>query len=205
MGRSSLYSGRETVRSKTWQAILYPDAENYSCDSVLTNIKLNAYKYACILHNEDYYTSSDEVDENQIGKPKKEHFHIVFFWDNSYQLGYIANKIGLPSNYLQKTESRSGAIQYLIHKNNPEKHQYNISDIESNIEKIQTKFFNDDDCIMKASKIIDYINSYQGKLTITQVAQWSIFESCWDEFRRGQHIFTTIINEHNTFFEGVKS
>ena len=55
MGRSSLYSGRETVRSKTWQAILYPDAVNYSCESVLTNIKQNAYKYAVILHNEDYY------------------------------------------------------------------------------------------------------------------------------------------------------
>ena len=159
MGRSSLYSGRELIRSKTWQAILYSDAENYNCDTVLKNIKQMAYKYACILHSEDYYTSSDDVEDDKIGKPKKAHFHIVFFWDNVYQLGYIANKIGLPSNYLQKTESRTASIQYLTHKNNPEKHQYNISDIETNIDKIQSKYFSDDDCIMKASKIVDYITN----------------------------------------------
>ena len=208
MGRNSLYSGRELTRGKTWSAILYPDAKNYSCDEVLKNIKLKSYKYAYILHNEDYFTESDidrdSIDDSMIGKSKKEHFHVVFWWDNVYQLGYIANRIGLPSNYLQKTESRSGAMQYLIHKNNPEKHQYLISDIITNIEKIQSKFFSDDDCIMKASKIVDYIINYKGRLTITQVAQWCLFESCWDEFRRGQHIFTTIINEHNIFYEGVK-
>lgn len=207
MGRNSLYSGRELTRSKTWSAILYPDATNYSCDEVLKNIKLQAYKYAYILHNEDYYTQSDideSVDESIIGKPKKAHFHVVFFWDNVYQLGYIANRIGLPSNYLQKTESRSGAIQYLTHKNNPEKHQYSISEITTNIEKIQSKFFADDDVVMKASKLIDYITTFQGPLSVTAVCQWSVYENCYDEFRRGQHLFTSIIKEHNDYYERTK-
>lgn len=207
MGRNSLYSGRELTRGKTWSAILYPDATNYSCDEVLKNIMIQAYKYAYILHNEDIYTQSDldnVIDETMIGEPKKAHFHVVFFWDNVYQLGYIANRIGLPSQYLQKTESRSGAIQYLIHKNNPEKHQYSISEITTNIEKIQSKFFSDDDCIMKASKLIDYITTFKGPLTITAVCQWSVFENCYDEFRRGQHLFTSIIKEHNDYYERTK-
>lgn len=203
MGRNVLYSGREAVKSKTWSAILYPDSESYNFDMVLQNIKLMAYKFAYILHDQDYYTSEDCDSDTDLGKKKKDHFHVVFFWDNSYQLGYIANKIGLPSNYMQKTESRSGAIQYLTHKNNPEKHQYNISDIVTNIEKIQSKFFADDDCIMKASKLLDFITSYSGHLTVTQVASWAITENCWDEFRRGQHLFTALISEHNYFIKGV--
>lgn len=202
MGRSSIYTGRELERSKTWQAILYPDAENYSCDDVLDSIKSHSYKFAYILHDEDVFTSSDADSDSDIGKHKKTHIHVVFFWDNSYQLGYIANKIGLPSNYLQKVESRTGAIQYLIHKNNPEKHQYNISDIVTNIDKIKSKYFADDDCIMKASKIMDYITTFTGYLSVTDVAVWSINENCWDEFRRGQHLFTSIINEHNSILKG---
>lgn len=197
MGRNSVYSGRELDRSKTWQAILYPDADNYDCDDVLKNIKHMSYRYALILHDADYFTSEDAESEDDIEKPKKSHYHVVFFWDNSYQLGYIANKIGLPSNYLQKTQSRTGSIQYLVHKNNPEKHQYNISDIETNIEKIQSKYFSDDDCTMKASKLLEFIDSYPYYLSITEVAKWSISENCWDEFRRGQHLFTSLINEHN--------
>lgn len=199
MGRNSVYSGRELERSKTWQAVLYPDATNYSCDDVIDNIKKLSYRFAMILHDEDFYTSNDEVEECLVGTQKKVHFHVVFFWDNSYQLGYIAQKIGLPSNYLQKVASRNGAIQYLTHKNNPEKHQYNISDIVTNIEKLQSKYFSDDDCIMKASKILSYITSYPTYLTVTSAAEWSIQENCWDEFRRGQHLFTALINEHNLF------
>lgn len=202
MGRNILYSGREAVKSKTWSAILYPDSSVYNFDEVLENIRLKSYRFAYILHDQDYFTSDDCEVESDIGKKKKDHVHVVFFWDNSYQLGYIANKIGLPSNYLQKTESRTGAIQYLIHKNNPEKHQYNISDIWTNIEKIQTKFFSDDDCIMKASKLLDFITSYSGQLTVTQVASWAISENCWDEFRRGQHLFTALISEHNYYIKG---
>lgn len=199
MGRNNVYSGRELERSKSWQAVLYPDATNYSCDDVIDNIKKLSYRFAMIRHDDDYYTSNDEVDDSLVGTQKKVHFHVVFFWDNSYQLGYIAQKIGLPSNYLQKVASRNGAIQYLIHKNNPEKHQYNISDIVTNIEKLQSKYFSDDDCIMKASKILSYITSYPTYLTVTSVAKWSIQENCWDEFRRGQHLFTALINEHNMF------
>ena len=204
MGRNSVYSGRELERGKTWQAILYPDADNYSYDDVLKNITSMSYRYAYILHSEDTFTSEDAEDDSKIGLPKKDHVHIVFFWDNSYQLGYIANKIGLPSNYLQRVQSRTGAIQYLTHKNNPEKHQYNVADIVTNIVKLQTKYFSDDDCLMKASKIVEYITSFRGPFTVTAVAQWCIYEACWDEFRRGQHLFTTIISEHNNYYEGAK-
>lgn len=166
---------------------------------MIQNIKNLSYRFAMILHDDDYYTSNDDVEDSLVGTQKKVHFHVVFFWDNSYQLGYIAQKIGLPSNYLQKVASRNGAIQYLIHKNNPEKHQYNISDIVTNIEKLQSKYFSDDDCIMKASKILSFITSYPTHLTVTSVAEWSIQENCWDEFRRGQHLFTALINEHNMY------
>lgn len=214
MSRHPFYKGRELEKSKSWQAILYPDATLYDCDAVLKKITQLSYRFAYILHNQDFFTSSD-IDEDDlnspqdvsdayacIGKPKKEHIHVVFFWDNTYQLGNIAAKIGLPSNYLQVVKSRSAAIQYLTHKNNPEKHQYNISEIVTNIEKIQSKYFSDDDCVMKASKLLDFIVSYNGVLTITQVAQWSISENCWDEFRRGQHLFTALISEHNYEIKG---
>lgn len=210
MGRPSKYVDREKVKSTWFQCILYPSSQSYDCNSVLEKIKHVSVNFAYILHNRDVIDANDVVDsqdgeyvlaDSQIGNGKKEHFHCVFLLDNAKQLGLVANLIGLKSNYLQKVESKSGSIQYLVHKNNPEKAQYDLNEVVTNIKDIRKKYFADDDCIMKASKILDFITSYDGPVSITSVATWCIDAMCWDEFRRGQHLFSAIINEHNLYYK----
>lgn len=212
MGRPSKYSDRESVKSKIWQCVLYPDSQSYDCVQVVENIKSLSIWYAFILHNQDNILMTDIQDsvgsENQytdsdLGLHKKDHFHCVFQIANNKQLGLMANLIGLPSNYLQKTDNKVGSIQYLTHKNNPEKHQYGIDEITTNIQGIKRKYFADEDSIVKANIILEFINNSPYILTITQVSIWACDQNCWDEFRRGQHIFTAVIKEHNELLKGI--
>lgn len=199
-GRPSKYTKRETEKSKVFWSVLYPDSESYDCNAIIKEITDRSIKYAYILHSEDEFTADDpfeDVPEEKIGQKKKPHIHVLFEFDNAIQLGLVSNMIGLSSNFIQRVKNKRGALRYLVHKDNPEKHQYEICDIVNNYDNLQKKFFNDDDGIMKAQKIIEYIMSCDHYCSITQIANWSIANYCWDEFRRGQHLFTAIINEHN--------
>lgn len=208
MSRPKKYTSREEIKGRCFQCIIYPDSEDYDCNDVLEDIKIKSVQYAIAYHDKDQYSQVDYenyIEENNknpdwnIGDPKKPHFHCILIFSNSKQLGLVASMIGIKQNYLQKVENKEGALQYLIHKNNPEKYQYNITDVESNIVKLEKKYF-DLDNDMKASNILDEIimRSAEGKeVTVTSMALWCVYNNCWDEFRRGQHIFTSIIAEQN--------
>lgn len=210
MGRPEKYSSREKIKSKIFSSVLYEDSTSYNYEEILKNIKANSVQYAYIVHDKDEVTLNDleeqegieEVQLKYVGEKKKKHTHVVWIVDNSIQLGLAANIMGIPSNYVKKVKNKVGALQYLIHKNNPEKYQYEPECIVTNIENFRKKYTEDLEGIVKAIKIMDFIDSIEGPVTISAVARWSTENYCWDEFRRGQHLFTAIIKEHNFKYGG---
>lgn len=217
MARRKLYNtDHEHEQSRIFQIILYPDSESYNCDEVIDNATKYFPEYAYILHDEDIWTELDKVEYEKkhkdkefpykVGDKKKPHIHLLISKEErqNIQLGLAARLLNIPSNYVEKVYERNGAFQYLTHVNYPEKHQYNIEDIVTNIQDIRKKYFQDKDVIVKASKIIDFITTFEGFIYVTDVAKWSLTMYCWDEFRRGQHLFTAIINEHNLQYQKNK-
>lgn len=210
MGRPEKYTSREKIKSKIFSTVLYEDSTSYKYEEIIKNIKANSVQYAYIVHDKDVTTQSDieeqeGIEENlvkYVGEQKKKHTHVVWIVDNSIQLGLAANIMGIPSNYVKKVKNKVGALQYLIHKNNPEKYQYEAENVVTNIENFRKKYTEDLEGVMKAIKIMDFIDSVNGPITISVVARWCTQEFCWDEFRRGQHLFTAIIKEHNLKYEG---
>lgn len=93
----------------------------------------NADIYAFIIH---------DLDVNDDGEPKRVHIHAYVECKQCKrimtQLNSLAGALGfdtLAISAQSASNNPAGFFQYLIHKNNPEKHQYQASDIVSNLEK----------------------------------------------------------------------
>lgn len=105
-------------RGRNWVVVVYPESapENW--------IDLIRQEPVAIspLHDKD-------VDEN--GERKKSHYHVVFAYKGNKsfeQIDEIARLLHAPIP--QRVNSLTGQTRYLTHQDNPEKYQYESSDIQ---------------------------------------------------------------------------
>lgn len=91
----------------------------------ITNIIEQYGKYAWILHDKD-------VDKE--GELKDPHYHIYLEFPNARSLNSIAEELNIPPNMIEVVRDKNGILKYLTHANNPEKYQYDISEIHSNFD-----------------------------------------------------------------------
>lgn len=95
-------------------------------------VAIQAVRYAFILH------SLDVKDDGSIKTP---HYHIFVETKSSCRVGTNINKMAKALGIsplcvsCEVCASEEGAIQYLIHKNDPDKHQYPTADIVTNIDR----------------------------------------------------------------------
>lgn len=107
------------TRARGWTMIVYPDSAPQDWESILQEE-----------HIEWFCSPLHEFDTNPDGEIKKAHWHIVMYFEGKKsftQVKEIADKVNAPIP--QKLASIRGAVRYLIHLDNPEKYQYNKSDI----------------------------------------------------------------------------
>lgn len=89
----------------------------------------SAYSYFGIIHDSD-------VDED--GVKKRVHSHLVLLTPHRVRIGTMVNRIAdllhIPQEAVSDIafESTAGAVQYLIHKNNPDKFQYDYTEVKTN-------------------------------------------------------------------------
>lgn len=213
MGRKSKqYSEREQQQGRAFTCIVYPDSNDYDCEIVLNRVQFYWSKAYYILHDCDTYSEND-IDEWQsknpaevcpfaVGEVKKPHYHIIGCSDAPCTLGRAATKFGIPSNYVQRVKSLKGSVRYLIHKDNSEKYQYERDNIQLiNVDQKElNKFMRMEiDTMEKAQKLFNFIQCSE-RVSLTQVTKFSLENDCYDELRRGQHLYTSLIIEHNGGF-----
>lgn len=83
----------------------------------------------------NYYIVEHDKDLNENGETKEKHFHIVFTVPVRMRFKQVFNlfNAGEEQNTLvQVSDDLTHDIRYLTHKDNPEKHQYDDSEIISN-------------------------------------------------------------------------
>lgn len=137
------------------------DIINDILDKKIKSIK----SYAFIYHNKDIYLNDILDDKNEIlhkkGDLKTPHYHIYLRFKTNRDVDEIKrwfmpkgllDENGLPYNCLsQKVKSSVACIEYLTHKNEPEKFQYSENDIISyNIDSIL-----ENDCIDNSIDIVE--------------------------------------------------
>jgi len=89
----------------------------------------NINKVAIILHDKDKreWTNWTEF--------KEPHFHFVLTFTNQISSLTVANQLHVPENFIEPMHSSwKTNFLYLIHKNNPEKHQYGPEEVVANFD-----------------------------------------------------------------------
>lgn len=123
----------------------------------------SCFDYAFILHDADFL---------EDGSAKTPHIH---FCGNfkvvkrlSTILGEIANVLGLSplAITISKYESYSACIQYLVHRNNPEKYQYEQSKIVTNLNSSELDAFMEDDVNFDTDTLIKVVVSSPDRISL---------------------------------------
>lgn len=182
----------QKYRSRTHALLLYPDCESHvkAVDKIA-----QSYDYAIVLHNRDYFIEGDNK-----GEKKKDHWHVVLRFNQPVWSSAICKDLGIEENYIEAVKKFDNALMYLVHFNDTDKAQYSVNEVSGTLKRRLTE------CINKVDKsegekvfdLIDYIDKYDGWLTIKKFASYCAQEGYWAEFRRSATIFIKIIDEHNS-------
>lgn len=134
----------EEKRYRNFMILLYPEWENFK--DILQDIKGSFKRYAYIKH-------IPEAEE------KKEHFHLILSLDNPRTIESLSKRVGVPKNLIQSIKGLRGSCRYLVHIDNEDKYQYDLTQvIVSNAFK--DTFFKSFDDLMSESEIIENIFSF---------------------------------------------
>lgn len=140
-------------RYRNFMFILYPEWTNY--DDILQDLKGSFKRYAYIEHK-------PENDE------KKPHTHFLLFLDNPRTIESISKRVEVPINLIKRVKSIRGACRYLIHIDNEDKIQYDLTDVHVS-KSMSRDYYKAFDDIMSDSDILqniyDFINDNVEKYT----------------------------------------
>lgn len=113
------------ISSKVWYFITYPESSNI--DDIVTNACLAGFDYAIMLHDQD-------IDEND--QPKKPHYHIAIWRPRSATLKQIKDLFEISHAERPVYGSSLGDyITYMTHEKEPNKHQYSVDQIRTNVSR----------------------------------------------------------------------
>lgn len=146
---------------------------------------INTYKYARILHNRD--------KDGQ--ETKKEHYHIIIYiGKNPRNRHAIAKETNVKENYIEGCNKES-MLLYLIHYNNPEKTQYELEEVDGELQKelyelIKSKTEYQKD---KLQNIIEYI--YKNNANISMITKYCIDNNYYEVLKQNQYLITQIVKE----------
>lgn len=107
------------VKKRNWCFVLYPESAPENWRDLLSQTGLQV----CIspLHDKDL---------NADNTPKKPHYHVILVFDGPTTYNNVLSITeSLNQPIPQPLEQVRGYYRYLIHKDNPEKYQYNEYDI----------------------------------------------------------------------------
>ena len=175
------------IRSRCYHLILYPSDNKHI--EILDLIE-NNYNYAYILHDKDNIANTGEL--------KKAHWHVILYFDNAKYLNSLAEELGIQPNYIRTEELKKG-LEYLIHKNNKDKTQYSIDEVNGPLKDRLNNFLarsieTENTSIML---LFEIINKYEGQLFIENLLPVVLQNNLWSYFRRSQLTWFKLIEEHN--------
>jgi hypothetical protein len=117
--QKSSKSTKKETRTRNWWFVLYPESAPPDWRNILDELHI---PYAVSpLHDKDI---------NEDGLPKKPHWHIILMFEgvkSFSQIKEITDTLNAPIP--QAINGLVGTARYLIHRDNPDKHQYDKNEI----------------------------------------------------------------------------
>ena len=115
------FQKQENAKKRTWTFVLYPES---APPDWRAKIKISGLLAAISpLHDKDI---------NPTGEAKKAHYHLLLVYSGPTTYSAVATfTASLNATIPQPLESVRGMYRYFTHKDNPEKYQYDESDIST--------------------------------------------------------------------------
>ena len=112
----------KNVKKRYWAIVVYPESLPTNWLEILQNTGLECA--ISPLHDKDL---------NADNTPKKPHYHVILCYNNPTTYKNVKENICdvLCCPIPQPLESVKGYYRYLVHKDNPEKYQYNENEIQN--------------------------------------------------------------------------
>lgn len=162
---------------RVFSGVIYPDSESYNPIEVLETLKTKFKEWAYCLHD------SDVNDEGELKKP---HIHWVGRGDPR-TLSAVAKFLGLKENEVELGKNFKALIQYLIHLNNPEKAQYSIESVVTNISDIGNMLRN-----LSEGQLCKDLASAKCRMSWYDLIQYAIENDCFDVLRRNMPLIKCV-------------
>ena len=179
-------------KSRIFNILLYPDnPEHKEVIDLLSNPN-GEYQACGILHNMDVFE-----DGEHKGEFKKEHYHFVVKFKNPRYISGVSVEFAIDERFIEITKSFKGSAKYLLHYGNPDKYQYDPTDLVGTLKSEVLKLIDDTTDDTKLSEITKYINSYVGIISYANLWDYVLKQGYTSVYRRFYSIFTDIVGEHN--------
>ena len=171
-------------RGLVWFILLYPENESHRL--ALDIIKKSYSEFAWIKHQ-------PETNET------KEHIHVVVRFKNYRWNTALAEELGIQVNMFEKARNLENALLYLVHARDPEKTQYQPTDVQGPLQKRLQRIVQTDgkDNTDQANEIVDWILSQNQYIYYAQLFYFASINGLYGELIRGMKLFSCILEEHN--------
>lgn len=131
-------------RYRHFMILLYPEWDNFS--EILQDIKGSFKNYAYIKH-------MPEEEE------KKEHIHLILSLDNPRSEQSLAKRLQIDVRFVRHIKSLRGSCRYLVHMDNEDKYQYDLSQVIIS-KSFNSTYFKSFDDLLSDDEILDNIYAF---------------------------------------------
>lgn len=149
----------------------------------------------------DYALIEHDSDIDDDGQPKKPHVHVFIRFPNPRYLNSVAKDLGIASNYIRPCGDSRSFVRYLVHRDSPNKFQYDPKNIVSNIPDFvqeclaSDKEKSESDKVLEILELLDNISSFVDTRSFVRLVAKA---GLYDVYRRSQYTFIQILKEHNS-------
>lgn len=177
------------IRSRTCLFVLYPESQQVAIEYVQKH-----FSCAWALHDKDVYEKDAEDGSHAKGDLKKPHIHFVCVFESARYFHSIAKEIGVPANVICRCNNLLRAFEYLTHKNDPDKFQYDDAIVGMNEFEVPTTAKPVAEEEEQAGKILSEMPSFH---STREAAEWAFQNGCWQGFRSAYAIWRDIRAEEH--------
>lgn len=181
----------KNVKSRNFGLVLYPnDPKNTTHKQILEYIK-SKYQCAYINHNKD-------VDEN--GELKKEHTHVIIAFKSPRYISALIKELGIEENLIYSIASLDSQLAYLIHLNDGDKTQYQLSAVNGSLKHKLEKIVNSQNVLSEDDAmqlIFDHIDNFSTPIDMSTFKRWVLENGLYSFFRRSYYCIKDDVISHN--------
>lgn len=174
------------IYERIYEVILYEedgDIKNYIPDDLK-----GVYAYIC-----------HDKDVKEDGTPKKKHYHLILWFDREKSIHALSKELGIAQNRIDWKADIYGTLQYLIHKNHPDKYQYDFNSVVTNFDDLYHYIYPQKrekcDETGDLELIMHYIQNHIGTLRLYDIYCFCLTNNCWTSYRRNYTIIKDILME----------